>query len=186
MKHWTVLVTALVIGLGGSVATAQHSQEGDEASQEARGQEAVEDHEADEGHGEAHHHKNHIAFFVGSTEAEEHHGEKGDRDFTIGLDYERRLSRVVGIGGLVDWVVEGNREYLIGVPVFLHVGKHAKFELAPAFQHLTEADENSFVFRTGFHWDFFVGQISLSPAVFYDFTEEQDFFVFGLSIGTGF
>jgi hypothetical protein len=30
------------------------------------------------------------------------------------------------------------------------------------------------VFRTGFLWDFYVGKITLSPTIFYDFTEGQD------------
>ena len=141
---------------------------------------------AGEAHGSEHHHKNHIAFFVGSTEAEEHHGEKEDRDFTLGVDYERRLNSVVGIGGLFDWVVEGRREYLVGVPLFLHAGKHAKFQLAPCYQRIRETGDNAFVFRTGFMWDFFVGKVSLSPTVLYDLTEEQDFLVFGLTVGKGF
>jgi hypothetical protein len=144
------------------------------------------DHEAAKEHGEKGHHKNHVAFFVGSVEAEEHHGEKGDRDFAIGIDYERRLSKVFGIGVLADWVIEGNREYMIGIPLFLHAGRHAKFELAPAISHLSHSGENQFVFRTGFLWDFPVGKMTLTPAVFYDFTEGQDFFIFGLGVGTGF
>jgi hypothetical protein len=33
---------------------------------------------------------------------------------------------------------------------------------------------------------FYVGKISLLPAIFYDFTEGQDFLVFGLNVGKGF
>jgi hypothetical protein len=184
MKRWIVLAMLIAIGLGRTVAAAQHAEQVEEATQDHS--EATVGHEASEGHDEERHHKNHVAFFVGSTEAEEHHGVKEDRDFTMGLDYERRLTRIVGVGGVVDWVVEGNREYLIGVPVYLHVGRHAKFELAAAVQHLSETGENGFVFRTGFHWDFPVGSLSIVPAVFYDFTEEQDFFIFGIGIGKGF
>jgi hypothetical protein len=143
-------------------------------------------HEAAKEHGENDHHKNHVAFVVGFIEAEEHHGEKGASDFTIGIDYERRLSKVFGIGVLADWVIEGNREYMVGIPLFLHAGRHAKFELAPAVRHLTHSGENQFVFRTAFLWDFHVGKMSISPGVFYDFSEGQDFLAFGLGFGTGF
>ena len=68
--------------------------------------------------GAEHHHKNHIALFIGSTEGEAEEGEKEDRDFTLGVDYERRLTELIGIGGLYDWVAEGRREFLIGMPVF--------------------------------------------------------------------
>lgn len=147
-----------------------------------------EDHEATEEHGEhgGHEfHKNHIAVFLGATEAEEHHGEKGNPDFTIGIDYERRLSKLFGIGGMIDWVAEGNREYLIGVPVFLHVGKGGKFQLVPAYHQVRVGEEHGFVFRTAFAWDFYINKISLAPYIAYDFVEGQDFTVFGLDIGTG-
>jgi hypothetical protein len=61
-----------------------------------------------------------------------------------------------------------------------------KFELAPGISHLSPSGENQFVFRTGFLWDFPVGKMTLTPAVFYDFTEGQDFFNLGLGFGTGF
>ncbi len=78
-------------------------------------------------HGDGHYfHKNHVSMFLGSTQSEKHHGERDDPGFSIGLDYERRLNQAVGVGLLVDWVAEGSREYLIGVPLFLHVGTHAK------------------------------------------------------------
>lgn len=75
---------------------------------------------------------------------------------------------------------------MIGAPLFLHAGKHAKFQLAPAFHHLSESGENELVFRTGFLWDFYLGKHTLSPAISYDLTEGQDFSVFGLNVGTGF
>ena len=81
-------------------------------------------------HGEEHQHKNHIALFIGSTQAEVEHGKRDDPQFTLGLDYERRLTQVVGIGALLDVVLEGHREGIIGVPVFLHAGS-LTFQLAP-------------------------------------------------------
>lgn len=135
---------------------------------------------------EGHHHRNHLSFFIGSTEAEEHHGEQEDPDFTIGLDYERRLSKVFGIGVLVDFVVEGKREYMIGVPVFLHAGERAKFQVAPGFHHLSHTGENELVLRTGFMWEFPVGGIALSPTFFYDIVDGQNFIVLGVTVGKGF
>jgi len=137
--------------------------------------------------GEGHHHKNHVAVFVGSTEAEEHHGEKGDPDFTIGFDYERRLNSWFGAGALVDLVVEGKREYLVGPLFILHAGKSAKFFAAPCYQKVHETGHHDFVFRTGFSWDFHLGEkYTIFPAVYYDFAEEQDFLVLGLGFGRGF
>jgi len=164
------------------------AQETQEAPEQEHHEQAGEHHEAAEGHGEEHFHKNHVALFVGSTEAEEHHGEKEDRDFTLGIDYERWLNKWFGAGAMLDFVVEGRREYLVGPLFILHAGKGAKFFAAPCYQSVRESGEDNFVFRTGFGWDFFVGKgkYSVFPSVYYDFAEGQDFFVFGVGFGMGF
>lgn len=147
-----------------------------------------ENHGTTEEHGKGHHHKNHAAVFIGSSEAEEHHGEKEDPDFTLGIDYERRLSKWFGAGAMVDWVVEGRREYLVGPLFILHAGKSAKFFAAPCYQSVRESGEDNFVFRTGFAWDFFFGKgkYTVFPSVYYDFAEGQNFIVFGVGLGMGF
>ena len=136
--------------------------------------------------GEEHEHRNEIAVFIGSTEGEVEDGEKEDRDFTLGVDYERRLSPLIGMGGLFDWVVEGRREYLIGIPVFFHPYKGAKFIVAPCAQREREADEFNYVTRLGLGWDFEVGRTVIAPEIFYDLSEGDDFVVFGVSFGWGF
>ena len=161
-----------------ATALVEEEQEGHEAS--GGGERAREEHHED------HHHKNHVAVFVGATEAEEHHGEKSDPDFTIGFDYERRINKWFGAGAMLDFVVEGKREYLAGPLLILHAGKSAKFFAAPCYQKVRESGENDFVFRTGFAWDFCFGKFSVFPSVNYDFAEEQDFLVLGVGFGMGF
>ena len=189
---WGVPLALLLVVFVGAPATLV-AQEAHAAPEQEHAEQAGEAHEATEEHGEEHaeehgehFHKNHIALFVGSTEAEEHHGEKGDRDFTLGVDYERRLSSLFGIGGMFDWVVEGRREFLVGPIGFIHPYKGLKFYAAPCYQHIREGDKDDFVFRIGGTWDFEVGKYSVGPHLIYDFASEQDFFVFGVGIGRGF
>ena len=178
----TVTVLCCLIAVPGPAA-AQHEEP---EVQEASGEHEESGEHGEEGeHGGHEFHKNHFAVFLGSTEAEEHHGEKGDRDFTLGIDYERRLSKLVGVGAMFDWVAEGNREWSAGVFTFLHVYKGAKILFAPGVHRVREVGDNEYFFRTAFAWDFFVGKISLSPYIAYDFTEGQNFSLFGLAIGTG-
>ncbi len=148
----------------------------------------AEEQEHHEPTGEEHFHKNHVAVFVGSTEAEEHHGEKTDPDFTVGFDYERRFSKLFGAGAMLDFVVEGRREYLVGPLFILHPGMGAKLFAAPCYQSVREGGEVNFVFRSGFGWDFFFGKgkYSVFPSVYYDFAEGQDFLVIGVGFGMGF
>ncbi len=49
-----------------------------------------------------------------------------------------------------------------------------------------DSGDEEFVFRAGFSWDFELKNVVLAPAIFYDFTEGQDFLVLGLNIGNGF
>lgn len=185
IPSWVVPLALALMVVVGAPATLD--------AQETHAEPAGEAHQAAEEHGEEHgqehgehFHANHLALFIGSTEAEEHHGEKGDRDFTLGVDYERRLSSLFGIGGMFDWVVEGRREWLLGPIGFLHPYKGLKFFAAPCYQHIREGEEDEFVFRIGAGWDFEIGKYALTPELIYDFASEQNFFVFGVAIGRGF
>ena len=167
-------------------AAAQHEEpEEHTASEEPAAGGEHEEHGEEGEHGGHEFHRNHVVLFLGFTEGEEHHGEKGNPDFTIGFDYERRLSKRFGFGGMVDWVVEGNREWLVGVPAFIHIAKNGKFTLAPAVHRVRETEETEFLFRFGFNWNFKVGKFTLAPFIAYDVTEGQDFTILGAAIGKG-
>lgn len=199
---WLGVVTVLTIlsvGAPARVVAQEHEpQEAVGAEPETTGvhRGTTVEHEGAEGHEEEHFHKHHLALFVGATEAEEHHSEghhgEGDSsgarspDFTLGIDYERRFSKIFGFGGMGDWVVEGKREWLVGPIAFLHPFGGAKLYAAPCYQHVREGDENSFVFRVGASWDFEVGKYSIGPNVIYDFGETDDFLVVGVGFGMGF
>lgn len=73
-----------------------------------------------------------------------------------------------------------------GVPVFLHAGKSARFELAPGWHKVRDSEEDDeFVLRTGFSWDFEIGGGTLTPSIFYDISEGENLFVAGLAVGKG-
>lgn len=177
-----VALLAIVIVAAPAVVASQETQE-QEHSETGEHQEATEEHA--EEHGE-HFHKNHLAVFVGSTEAEEHHGDKGDPDFTLGIDYERRLSSLFGVGGMFDFVVEGRREWLLGPIGFLHPYKGLKLFAAPCYQKIRVGVESNWVFRVGVAWDFEIGKYSIAPNVIYDFSDNHDFLVLGVTFGRGF
>lgn len=183
----TAIALVMVVFVATPVSLAAHETQAQERAETAESHGATEEYAEEHGeeHGE-HFHKNHLAVFIGATEAEEHHGEKGDPDFTLGVDYERRLSPLFGVGGMFDWVAEGNREFLVGPIGFLHPFGGLKLFAAPCYQHVRESGEDNFVFRTGVAWDFEIGKYSIAPNVIYDFADEQDFLVLGVTIGRGF
>jgi len=166
-----------------------------------------EEHEGGEEHGEGHHlHKHHFAVILSATEGvEEHveepngdgHGEphaegtssgSDDPDFTIGCDYERRFTQLLGFGGRFDWVAEGRREFLVGPIGFLHPFGGSKLWLAPLAERVKEAGDWEFVVRVGAGWDFPVGKsgkYTISPSVNYDISEEHELWNVGLAFGRG-
>lgn len=193
----TVVAVVLLLAVPAQVVAQDHEQH------EATG-------EKDEAAGEEHHfHKNHFAVFIGSTEGVEQHGEeheetghddghgavssegssggKDDPDFTIGFDYERRLTRLIGIGGMVDFVVEGRREFLLGPIGFLHPFGGAELFAAPLVERIRETGDWEFVFRVGVAWQFEVGEkFTVGPYAGYDISEEHEIWVLGVAIGRGF
>lgn len=205
-----VVVTVMVLWAPPSLSSAEEFEEHDAISEqhEATGEE----HAGGEEHGEGHHlHKNHFAVILSSTEAVEEHGEehngnghgnghgetrsegsssgKDDPDFTIGFDYERRLSKMIGVGGMIDWVAEGRREFLFGPIGFLHPFKGSKFWVAPLAERVRATGDWELVWRIGAGWDFPIGKsgkYSIAPNINYDITEEHELWVIGLAIGMGF
>ncbi len=186
--------------------TSEGQQEASGESHEATGEEHEAGEEHGEEHGEGHHlHKHHFAVILSATEAVEEHGDehgnghdethsetassgKDDPDFTIALDYERRLSQLIGVGGTFDWVVEGRREFLLGPIGFLHPFGGSKFWLAPLAERVRETGDWELVVRIGAGWDIPVGKsgkYSIAPFVNYDISEEHELWNVGLAIGRG-
>jgi len=173
-----LLTLIICVGFPGGLVAQEH---GKEHGEEHDGMEG----EHEEGHGEEHEHKNHIALFIGSTQAEDEHGERDDPQFTLGLDYERRLTRIFGLGALLDVVVEGHREAIVGVAGVFHAGR-AEFVVAPAGERVRDTGDWEAVVRLGFLFEFEAGRVALKPSLYYDETEEGGTLVLGLTISKGF
>ena len=177
-----LLLAVCVAFPGGLVAQEGHG---------GRGAESNEDHATEGEHGdegelvEEHEHKNSIAVFIGATQADKEHGERDDPQFTIGFDYERYLTKVFGVGAILDVVLEGQREGILAVAGVAHAGS-AKFVLAPGGERVRDTGDWEGIVRLGFMWEFPVGKVHLEPSLFYDVTEEGDAWVLGLTIGKGF
>lgn len=193
---WLAVMTVLaMMGVLGPERVVAEEQESHESSSEHEG--------TAEEHGEEHHlHKHHVAFSIGATESVEDHGEeahgdghgegssggKDDPDFTIAFDYERRFNKLFGFGGMVDWVVEGRREFMIGPAAFLHPFGGSKFWVGSLAERVRATGDWELVWRLGAAWQFEIGsgKYSISPNVNYDITEEHELWVVGVAIGRGF
>lgn len=163
-------------------------------------------------HETAHHHANHFAIFTGDTHSVEHDA----TDFTVGVDYERRLASRWGAGFVVEEVFADNTEIILAAQVFHHVGD-LKLFAGPGFMsakagqgHGEETGEDShveedahaaktlkvseegdewreeFLFRVGGGYDFFTSDFSITPTVIIDRVGGNFAFVVGIGVGVGF
>jgi hypothetical protein len=97
-------------------------------------------------HTEAHYHRHHIGLFLGNTH------EEGEDEFTVGLDYEYRFTQYFGIGVLLEYVGEDEREGIGLVPLFIHPYKGFRFMVGPGVK--PKAEETKFVWRLGIGYRF--------------------------------
>lgn len=100
------------------------------------GQEAIEDH-ADEDH---HFHHNHIAAFLGATTPlDKERG--GTTSFTVGVDYERRFTAVIGAMALADFSFgDLKREAIFAAQFAIRPIEALRLALGPGVE-LVEEDE---------------------------------------------
>ncbi len=165
----------------------------------------AQEHESEEaGHEAAHEfHANHVAVFLGAT-TKVGDSEDSETAFTFGVDYERRISRLLGIGLALDWAVsEHERDFLFLVPLVVHPAGGLKLLAAPGLElgtevaHEGEAGAESeaestethsyFAFRFGAEYQFDLGRFSIAPALYLDLiAESRNAWVYGLVLGYGF
>lgn len=152
------------------------------------------------GHAEDDHgfHPNHIALFAGATTAL--NKEKGGTtSFTLGADYERRITPKVGVMGLVDFAIGDHKRTVILAAMFAWRPADAlRIALGPGAEWV-EKDEVGeggetktkrkayYVTASRLSYDFHVGQLSISPTLGLDFIgETKASLVYGVSFGLGF
>ena len=126
-------------------------------------------------------HRHSMELFLGNT------NEESEDAFTIGLGYEYRLEEHFGVGFLVEGIAGDLREWIIGVPLFIHPYKDWRFVLAPGVQHSRDTKEEELLFRVGAAYEFEVGRLSITPAFNVDFVNNVgEVYVFGVGFGWGF
>ena len=130
------------------------------------------------GFSESSHHSNHIALFGGVTV---HHGHSYP---SLGLDYERYLSKQVGIVALGELINGPELQQVYGLGLGYHPIAPLKIALIPAMEFAHGHSE--FLLRLNSEYAFHVGHWSVSPSVSVDYVAEEFVYVAGVAIGLGF
>jgi hypothetical protein len=133
--------------------------------------------------------------------------EEDETFFTLGVEYERRITARVGIIAEVEYLFDADR-WIAAVPVVFRPARGVKLFAGPGFERADddEGDEEvgeepidgraegsatSFLFRIGGGYTFELeGRYSISPTLSLDFVREEGTWaralVFGVSVGIGF
>ena len=136
---------------------------------------------------EHHHHENHAGIFVGATTSL---GDKSDTGFTLGAEYERRLSFIdhrIGAGVLVDTAfIAGEKETLLAGFVAFHPYQGLMIMGAAGTVFTGAFDNSVFAVRGGAAYFFELGKVALGPAVNLDHANGENAVVYGVAAGAGF
>jgi carbohydrate-selective porin OprB len=113
-----------------------------------------------------------VGFFVGNRD------EGSSNGFTVGAEYEYRLSKLLGIGGFAEYAGGDFDSLVLGVPVTFHPLAGWAFQLAPGVEFNSGTE---LLFRIGAGYEFEISpQWSLVPKLSVDFVDGDSVFVYGL------
>lgn len=139
---------------------------------------------AEEGAGAAHPAmiRHDLALFVGVTE------DRGEDEFTLGLEYEYRILSWFGAGGLVDFVFGEVRARLTCLAAYFRPTHRLKLSLAPGVEHFAntarDKGETAFALRVGAAYDFEITErFYLAPTLSLDFVDGETLWIGGLDFG---
>lgn len=159
-KRWNVIltVTVLIISPAISIAAAEHGH-----------------HEGTDSH------RHRIELFLGNTH------DQGEDEFTGGLTYEYRVKKLIGIGALWESVAGDHREWILGVPLFIHPYKGWRFVVAPGVQHDRRDRGAELLIRVGAAYEFEFGRWTITPTFNADYVNNiGQVYVYGFAFGWGF
>lgn len=129
------------------------------------------------------HHRHHVAVLLGGAVRSEH-GET-ESGFAFGIEYEYRLHRLVGVGGLLEVATGDLRDVIFIAPVSLRPWRGLRLIAAPGAE-IPGSGDAEFLFRLGAAYLFPVGQFSLGPEFNVDLVAGHPTYVAGLALGFGF
>ncbi|MFT4860930.1 MAG: hypothetical protein ACI95C_000128 [Pseudohongiellaceae bacterium] len=122
----------------------------------------------------------HLSIFLGDT-----HIDGEGNNLTIGIDYEYRVSELLGLGVVVERA-GGEIDATTALAVAdIHFSSGVIMQVGPGFE--SHDSEQIFVARIGILYEFELGEFTLSPQLHWDYhAEGESALVAGLAFGFGF
>jgi hypothetical protein len=122
-------------------------------------------------------HRNFAAVFLGGSR------EDGRRERTVGLEYERRFSASFGVGGVVERTAGDTYTWVYVLPLAYHAGPW-KMYVGPGFEDGEHGRDR--LWRIGAERAFEVNGWEIAPQLDFDFVENDEILVIGITFGRSF
>lgn len=138
--------------------------------------------EHDEPHWKEHPH--HLSVFPSATRVLD----KDEHAFTIGVDYEYRVSELLGLGMIAEYAAEPIDSTTLLAVADIHIWEGFAVQTGPGVVLEHEHEESLFVYRWGALYEFELpGGFTISPQIHYDaISGAEDELVYGLAVGRSF
>ena len=138
----------------------------------------------------------HPSFFIGATTptGAQHVFNNTATWFTVGVDYEYRINKPLGISIFTEYLFAAHEEFLFGLPVFVHPWRGLKLNAGPllALVHEAKTEEtplewhSKYGYRLEVGYDLYIDRYTITPIINYDRVAGHGEFNYGVAIGAGF
>jgi len=129
------------------------------------------------------HHRHEVAVFLGAAIRDEHETESG---FALGVEYQYRLHRFLGVGALAEGALGEFRDVLLIAPISFHPWRGLRLVVAPGAEIPNEGS-TEFALRLGAGYKIPLGgRFTLLPEFNADLIDGHPTYVFGASFAVGF
>lgn len=128
--------------------------------------------------------RHHAGIFLGGATRFDDRAED-ETDLAIGVEYEFRMNRAFGVGGIIEGIpTSGVRDLVLATPLTWHPAEGFKLSVAPGLEF--HADDTDFLIRFGVGYDFRVGRFTIGPDLSLDLTHHSRTLVYGVLAGIEF
>ena len=106
-----------------------------------------------------------------------------ENGLAIGIEGERRLTKLFGIGGLAEYTFGDIDFMVLAVPFVFHFDE-LKVYAAPGVEEVF--NDGAVLLRVGVEYGFEVGKYEVAPQIDYDFVSGDNALIMGVFIGRHF
>ncbi|MEO1406917.1 MAG: hypothetical protein AAFV54_10565 [Pseudomonadota bacterium] len=129
--------------------------------------------------------RQHVSVVIGGTTIPS----ADETAFTIGVDYEYRLNRLIGVGAVVEHAVGGIDATTLLAVADIHIWKGLAVQVGPGVEFIDEGEDHETfaIGRIGALYEIEIAErFTIAPQAHYDISSGEDAFVFGVALGVGF